>query len=116
MTEFLHVTERTTWESALPTGGYRISTKGVSLEEQGFIHFSLAHQLRTVAELLYRDADEPLVVLVIDGERLTAPVRYEAMEPGGDEFPHLYGELPTTAVIRVVPVERDSGGRMILPE
>ncbi|BCJ48246.1 hypothetical protein GCM10010168_26060 [Actinoplanes ianthinogenes] len=116
MTELLHLTERETWEAALPTGWYRTSTRGVSLEQQGFIHCSLPHQLRGVAEFVYRDATEDLVVLVIDSERLDAPVKYEAMEPGADEFPHIYGPVPASAVSRVVPVERDDQGRMLLPE
>ncbi|MFD8059559.1 DUF952 domain-containing protein, partial [Streptomyces cyaneofuscatus] len=33
--------------------------------------------------------------------RLTAPLRYEAMKPGGEEFPHLYGPLPVDAVVEV---------------
>jgi uncharacterized protein (DUF952 family) len=115
MTRFLHITERTNWESALRTGWYRSSTRGVSLDEQGFIHCSLPHQLRAVAEHIYDDADD-LVVLVIDGERLSAHVEYEAPEPGADKYPHIYGPIPTTAVSDVVPVERDSEGRMLLPE
>ena len=77
MTELFHITERMTWEAAQPAREYRISTRGVSLEEQGFIHCSLRHQLRGVAEFVYGDADD-LVVLVIDSDRLTSPVRYEA--------------------------------------
>jgi uncharacterized protein (DUF952 family) len=115
MTRLLHITERTTWETALREGWYRSSTRGVSLDEQGFIHCSLPHQLRTVAEYVYGDADD-LVVLVIDGERLSAPVEYEAAEPGAEKYPHIYGAVPAGAVTEVVPVERDRDGRMLLPE
>ncbi|WP_148097785.1 DUF952 domain-containing protein [Micromonospora globispora] len=38
MTDLLHITDRKTWEAALRTGWYRTSTRGVSLEQQGFIH------------------------------------------------------------------------------
>ncbi len=92
-----------------------MSTRGVSLDEQGFIHCSLPHQLRAVAEFVYGDADD-LVVLVIDSERLGSPVEYEAPEPGADEFPHIYGPVPTSAVSEVIPVEHDADGRMLLPE
>ncbi|HYN93633.1 MAG TPA: DUF952 domain-containing protein [Pilimelia sp.] len=115
MTRLLHITERTTWEAALRTGSYRTSTRGVSLDEQGFIHCSLPHQLRAVAEYVYGDADD-LVVLVIDSERLGAPVRYETPEPGAEKYPHVYGAVPTSAVSKVVPVEHDAEGRMLLPE
>ena len=110
MTELFHLTERATWEAALPTREYRASTRGVTLEEQGYIHCSLAHQLRAVADCVYGDADD-LVVLVIDSARLTVPIRYEAPEPGADRYPHIYGPLPTDAVTTVLPVTRDSAGR-----
>jgi uncharacterized protein (DUF952 family) len=115
VTRLLHITERASWEAALGTGSYRMSTRGVTLEEQGFIHCSLAHQLRAVAEFVYGGADDDLVVLVIDADRLDAPVEYEAPEPGADEFPHIYGALPTAAVTEVVTVGRDAEGRMLLP-
>ncbi|HLL68424.1 MAG TPA: DUF952 domain-containing protein [Micromonosporaceae bacterium] len=114
MTPLLHITERTTWTTALRTGWYRTSTRGLTLDQQGFIHCSLPHQLRSVAEYVYGDAGD-LVVLVIDGERLSAPVVYEAPEPGAEKYPHIYGAVPTSAVSEVVPVEYDSAGRMLLP-
>jgi len=115
MPRLLHITERTHWEAALRTGWYRTSTRGVSLDEQGFIHCSLPHQLRTVAEHIYDDTED-LVVLVIDSQRLGVPVEYEALEPGDEKYPHIYGPVPTSAVIEVVPVEHDNNGRMLLPE
>ncbi|GLY06715.1 DUF952 domain-containing protein [Actinoplanes sp. NBRC 101535] len=116
MTQLLHITERSSWEAAADSGLYRMSTRGVSLDEQGFIHCSLPHQLRTVAEYVYGDAADDLVVLVIDSELLESPVKYEAPEPGAAEFPHIYGPVPTAAVTEVVPVVRDAQGRMLLPE
>ncbi|WP_016907194.1 DUF952 domain-containing protein [Streptomyces xiaopingdaonensis] len=103
MTELLHLTERGIWEAARTAGVYRHSTRGSSLEEVGFIHASLPHQLPTVAALLYGSPPErdDLLVLVVDDQGLD--VRYEAAEPGGEEFPHLYGPLPLDAVLRVEP-------------
>jgi uncharacterized protein (DUF952 family) len=115
MTRLLHITERTNWEAALGSGWYRMSTRGVSLDEQGFIHCSLPHQLRAVAEFVYGDADD-LVVLVIDSERVGSPIEYEVPEPGADKYPHIYGPVPTSAVSEVIAVERDADGRMLLPE
>jgi uncharacterized protein (DUF952 family) len=114
MTELLHITERPAWTAAAGQGEYRMSTRGVTLEQEGFIHCSLRHQLRWVAETFYADADD-LVVLVIDSELVTAPVRFEAPEPGAEEFPHIYGPLPVAAVTRVVSVSRDRAGRFVLP-
>jgi uncharacterized protein (DUF952 family) len=114
--ELFHITERVTWLEAVTTGEYRMSTRGVTLAEQGFIHCSLRHQLRPVAEFLYGDADAgELVVLAIDSERVPATVRYEAPEPDGEKYPHIYGVLPVRAVTEVVDVSRDAEGRLILP-
>ncbi|HET9092291.1 MAG TPA: DUF952 domain-containing protein [Acidimicrobiales bacterium] len=117
MAELLHITERVTWLEAAMTGEYRMSTRGVTLAEQGFIHCSLRHQLRPVAEFLYGDAAaDDLVVLVIDSERVPAVVRYEAPEPGGEQYPHIYGVLPASSVTEVVAVRRDAAGRLVLPD
>ncbi|CAM5629557.1 DUF952 domain-containing protein [Streptomyces cyaneofuscatus] len=116
MTEpLLHLAEAPLWEAARGTGTYEMSTRGRTLQEEGFIHLSLPHQLPGVARMLYGDGDgdgggggseggaggHDLVVLVVDPARLTAPVRYEEMKPGGEEFPHLYGPLPVDAVVEV---------------
>jgi uncharacterized protein (DUF952 family) len=115
MTRLLHITERRAWEAASRAGEYRTSTRGVTLEEQGYIHCSLPHQLRDVAELLYDDADD-LVVLVIDASKVPARVEYEAPDGTSERYPHIYGPVPVGAVAEVIPVTRDAGGRMILPE
>jgi uncharacterized protein (DUF952 family) len=115
MADLFHITERAAWLQAAGTGEYRISTRGVTLEDQGFIHCSLRHQLRGVAEFLYSDADD-LVVLVIDSEKVPAPIRYEAPEPGAEKYPHIYGALSADAVTSVIAVRRDAAGRLVLPE
>ena len=115
MAELLHITDRACWQEAVRTGEYRMSTRGVTLEQEGFIHCSLRHQLRAVAELVYGDADD-LVVLVIDSEQVPADIRYEAQVPGGERYPHIYGALPVGAVSKIVSVGRDGSGRMSLPD
>jgi uncharacterized protein (DUF952 family) len=115
MAELLHITERTHWLDATVAGEYRMSTRDVTLEQEGFIHCSLRHQLAGVAERFYSDVDD-LVVLVIDSARVPALVRYEAPEPGAEEYPHIYGPLPVDAVTSVVAVGRDQSGRLVLPD
>jgi len=115
MAELFHITERACWLEGARAGEYRMSTRGITLQDQGFIHCSLRHQLRGVAEFLYSDADE-LVVLVIDSARVPAPVRFEAAGPGAQKYPHIYGPLPAGAVTSVITVSRDPDGRLVLPE
>lgn len=107
MTEqLLHLTEEPLWQAARETGTYEMSTRGRTLREEGFIHCSTPLQLPGVARMLYGSDDRGLVVLVIDPDRLQAPVRHEAMEPGGEEFPHVYGPIPVSAVVEVRPWTR----------
>ena len=113
--ELFHITKRAAWLQAVPAREYRMSTRGITLEEQGYIHCSLRHQLRGVAELVYGDADD-LVVLVIDSAKVPAPVRYEVPGPGAEEYPHIYGALPVDAVTGVLTVDATQPGVFVLPE
>jgi uncharacterized protein (DUF952 family) len=101
----LHITERSLWEAAQARGAYTMSTRGRTLEQEGFIHCSTRAQLPAVAAFLYGgdDAPDDLVVLVVDPARLDAPLKYEAPEPGAEEFPHVYGPIPVDAVVSVEP-------------
>ncbi|CAM5302401.1 DUF952 domain-containing protein [Streptomyces chartreusis] len=102
-TRILHITERSLWEAARERGTYEMSTRGRTLQEEGFIHCSTRTQLPSVAAFLYGSYDGPdeLVVLIVDPARLEAPLRYEAPKPGGEEFPHVYGPIPVEAVVDV---------------
>lgn len=87
------------WAAAFATGSYEMSTRGVTLAEQGFIHCSRLDQVETVANRFYGDVSE-LVLLTIDVAAAGAPVIDEPAAPGSNEvYPHLYGALPIAAVI-----------------
>jgi glutathione S-transferase len=88
------------WRAARRDGLYARSTRGLSLQEVGFIHASQAHQLEDTCQRFYADAGD-VVLLHIDPERLAAagvPVRLEPAPGSGELFPHLYGGLPLPAV------------------
>jgi glutathione S-transferase len=89
------------WAAAVAGDGwYRRSTRGLGLDEVGFVHCAFADQVPGVADRYYRGAGE-VVLLTIDPARLASPVRLEAAEAGGEAFPHLYGPLPVDAVVAV---------------
>jgi uncharacterized protein (DUF952 family) len=98
-----HIALRADWDAARAAGGpYEISTRGRTLHDVGFLHACLTiDQAGRVHRSFYADADD-LVLLVIDIDRLDAPVRHE--EADGDIFPHIYGPLPLDAVIDVLPL------------
>ncbi|UMG91998.1 DUF952 domain-containing protein [Nocardioides sp. TF02-7] len=105
MTTIFHVAFASDWRAARRTGVYTVSTWGRTLAEVGFIHCSRADQWLRIRDALYHDATEPLVLLHIDTDLLDVPVVEEPGEPGSDEtFPHVYGPLPTGAVVRATPI------------
>ncbi|MCU0260078.1 MAG: DUF952 domain-containing protein [Ilumatobacteraceae bacterium] len=101
-----HVALPRDWADAQARGEYRWSTRGVTLEQEGFIHCSLPHQVAGVIERFYDGVDE-LVLLEIDTSRLAAPVVLEPPAPGvAEHFPHVYGPIPVTAVVATTPWRR----------
>lgn len=80
-----------------------------SLEREGFIHCSEVDQYVWVANQRFVGRQD-LVLLHIDESRLAAPVVRENLEGGTRLFPHLYGPLPTDAVVRVTPFRPGSSG------
>ncbi|WP_222269649.1 GNAT family N-acetyltransferase [Modestobacter marinus] len=89
------------WRAALSAGAVRPP----SLVTEGFVHLSAPGQVHLPAARLFPGRRD-VVLLVVDPRRLTAPVRWEPGDPGDPgsmRFPHLYGELPTSAVVAVVP-------------
>jgi uncharacterized protein (DUF952 family)/GNAT superfamily N-acetyltransferase len=101
VTPLLHLVEPAGWRAALATGELRPS----SLTDAGFVHLSTPEQVFLPAGRLFPDRRD-LVLLVVDPARLAGPVRWEPgspEDPSGTRFPHLYGPLPTSAVVAVVP-------------
>jgi len=97
-----HLAMADEWRAAKACGEYRRSTRGLGLEQVGFIHASGADQVEATFRRFYADA-EGVLLLTLDPARLGAPVRWEAA-PGSDElFPHLYGPLPVGAVLSAEP-------------
>ena len=109
-----HLAVRDEWEARAPGEPYRRSTLGASLDDIGFIHCSFARQVPTIADLVYRDRDD-VVLLEIDPARLDVELRVEPGHDGVDEFPHLYGPLAADAVVRVHSLGLDDSGRLVLP-
>ena len=104
------------WGSAAERGVYAVSTRGLSLADEGFIHCSFAHQIEPVANAWYRDLHQ-LVILRLEVEALGAEVRVEPSSDGsGELFPHLYGPIPVTAVAETMAWSREAGQDWRLPD
>jgi len=96
----LHLAVRSEWEAARDAGSYPWSTRGLTLDEVGYVHCSHEHQWRGVRDRFYADlADDELVLLVVDESRLSSPVVVERLDGAPDAFPHIYGPLDIAAVV-----------------
>lgn len=97
----LHLAETSDWRAALDAGALRPP----SLASVGFVHLSTPEQVHLPYARLFPGRRD-LVLLVVDPARLAGPMRWEPglpEDPPGVRFPHLYGPLPTAAVVAVVP-------------
>ena len=71
-----------------------------SFKKEGFIHASKENQVQGVLKRYYKNQPN-LLLLHIDENKLTAPLRYELASSVNEEFPHIYGQLNLGAVIKV---------------
>lgn len=103
------------WAAALSGAGYRTSTRGRTVEEEGFTHCCHSDQVAGVGARYYGDVEEPLLLLEIDPGLLSSTV-VEEVPPGGERaFPHVYGALDVTAVVAAHEVGRTDDGTLVLP-
>jgi uncharacterized protein (DUF952 family) len=110
-----HLALASDWETARAgDSGYRTSTLGQDLIDVGFIHCSYADQVQRIADLIYRDRDDVLL-LTIDQDRLHSRVVDESVDGGDDEFPHIYGPIDFDAVLDVIPLIRRPDGTLVIP-
>ena len=72
---------------------------------EGFVHLSSARQLERTANRFFHGR-RGLSLLELDTVGLD--VRWEWND--GDLFPHLYGPLPASAVVRIHPCDPESDG------
>lgn len=80
----------------------------------GYVHFSTAAQLAETLRLHFAGTAE-LIVFSVRGAALGAALRWEPSR-GGQLFPHLYGELPMSALIDQASLSVAPDGSVTLPE
>ena len=105
----LHICSPADWAEA-QTGGEHCPD---SLRGVGFVHLSTPDQVHLPANRLYAGRTD-LLLLHIDTSLLEAPLRWEpgdATDPRSMSFPHLYGPLPTSAVVAVTQYRAGPDGR-----
>jgi uncharacterized protein (DUF952 family) len=99
------------WQAAKRAGWFEGSAHD---KADGFIHFSTATQLKETLALYYAGVDGILLVAVD-----TAPLgalKWEHAPSRGEDFPHLYGALPLSAVRWTHMLTRDAQGSAVIPD
>lgn len=100
----------TVWREAAAAG--RFTGAGVDLAD-GYIHFSTAAQVRDTAARHFAGVPG-LLLVAVDAHALAGVLRWEPSR-GGDLFPHLYQDLPMSAVQWAVPLPVGLDGRHAFP-
>ncbi len=106
-----HMCRADEWRDALPSRRYPGSSQD---REDGFIHFSTAEQVRESAAK-HRAGQGGLLLLSVDAASLGDALKWEESR-GGALFPHLYGELPVEAAVRVDPLPLGEDGLHVFPD
>ena len=95
-----HLTTADEWSSAKDAGLYTMSTRDLTVGQEGFIHCSFRDQVDGVRQRSYSDLHDVLL-LVIETDQLSSPWKAEQL-PGSDAtYPHIYGPLNLDAVVEV---------------
>lgn len=80
----------------------------------GFLHFSTAAQIKESAAK-HRAGETGLVLLAVDAGSLGDRLRWEPSR-GGALFPHVYGAVDLTSIIRTAELPLDASGLHRFPE
>lgn len=93
-TALFHLATVTQW-TAYEEGGAIVPA---SLDDEGFVHCSWGRQVAGTVRKHFAGVDE-LLALELDPGRIAAPVVAEDTSGAGQAFPHVYGPVPTGAVL-----------------
>jgi uncharacterized protein (DUF952 family) len=96
------------WRQAEQDGVFRGAPVDLA---DGFIHFSAPHQVAETAAKHFAGRQD-LMLIGVETDALGAALRWEPSR-GGNLFPHLYGELPLSAVRTIQPLRRAADGTFI---
>src|SRR4051812_42578877 len=114
----LHVALPQDWARGHDDGSYDVSTRGVSLVDEGFIHASTMAQVGPVLDSYFGDV-AAVDLLVIDLDKLDhegAQVVWEHVDGSPSPFPHVYGVIPAQTVVDVVRLEHEPGQPWPVPD
>jgi uncharacterized protein (DUF952 family) len=105
----LHLVPEAVWAGRDPAAPYLPA----AYEQDGFVHCTDGDdEMVVVANRFYRDDPRPFLLLTLDLDRTGSPWRFD--EPGSP-YPHIYGPVDPSSVIKVRRLERDGNGTFLRP-
>lgn len=114
----LHITTRQDWENAVKNNIYTAP----SIEKEGFIHCSTIKQAVDTANIFFK-GQKGLVLMCIEEAKLESLCKYEDPTGGGLHnpdngalFPHIYGPINLSAVVKVLDFPVNEEGLFVLPK
>lgn len=114
----LHITTTPDWEKAKKEGEYT----SPSLISDGFIHCSTIKQTTDTANIFFK-GQKGLILLCIDENKLASECKYEDPCGGGLHdpnvgklFPHIYGPINLSAVVKTLDFPPENDGFFKLPQ
>ena len=105
------ICSHTSWREAEAAGRFAGAPVDVA---DGYIHLSTAAQVGETAAKHFAGRSD-LVLIAVDTSLLDGALKWEPSR-GGDLFPHLYGDLPVSAVSWVRPLPIGADGRHVFPD
>ncbi len=106
-----HLARQSAWIEAQSTGSYHGAE---SDRADGFLHLSTAAQIHESARR-HRAGETDLILLAVDETQLGPTLVWE-ISRGGSLFPHLYSDLPVSAVVSATPLPLDAQGVHVFPD
>lgn len=111
MTLTYHLVLQNYWEAQNSQSEYRPEPMQAGRED--FIHCTDgAANMAATANRYYRATPGQFILLVIDLDKVKAPVKYE---DAGHIYPHIYGPLNRDAIVNIIPMPRAEDGQEFLP-
>ena len=84
-------------------------------DADGFVHCTSGDEMMLkVANTVYRSTPGDFVLLVIDPQQLSAPLKWErSTDALAAMFPHIYGPIDRAAIVEARPVNRATDGTFL---
>jgi uncharacterized protein (DUF952 family) len=105
LVRIFHIVAPSDWALATEQGTYLPA----GFEADGFVHFSFRDQVARVANAIYRDEPD-LMVVEIESDAVPAELKVEDSYGAREEFPHVYGPIPSEAAVATHPLTRTKNG------